>query len=79
MRVLICGLLNTPNGDAGALRQHKLAIMCRELGYEPLVVGLGKANRMQPLSCDGITYISFYASTTTIIFSSHKQIRVLIK
>ena len=44
MRVLICGLLKTPNGDAGALRQHKLAIMCRELGHEPLVVGLGMSN-----------------------------------
>ena len=58
MRVLICGLLNTPNGDAGALRQHKLAIMCRELGYEPLVVGLGKSNGMKHVSIDGITYIS---------------------
>lgn len=58
MRVLICGLLNTPNGDAGALRQHKLAIMCRELGYEPLVVGLGKSNGMKHVSIDGVTYIS---------------------
>lgn len=58
MRVLICGLLNTPNGDAGALRQHKLAIMCRELGYESLVVGLGKSNGMKHESIDGITYVS---------------------
>lgn len=58
MRVLICGLLNTPNGDAGALRQHKFAIMCRELGYEPLVVGLGKSNGMKQVIVDGITYIS---------------------
>lgn len=58
MRVLICGLLKTPNGDAGALRQHKLAVMCRELGYEPLVVGLGKSNGMKCESIDGITYIS---------------------
>lgn len=58
MRVLICGLLNTPNGDAGALRQQKLAIMCRELGHEPLVVGLGKANGMQTLIYDGIANIS---------------------
>lgn len=58
MRVLICGLLNTPNGDAGALRQHKFASMCRELGHETMVVGLGKSNNMTPLSCDGISYIS---------------------
>lgn len=58
MRVLICGLLKTPNGDAGALRQHKLAIMCRELGHEPLVVGLGRSNGMKHESIDGITYVS---------------------
>lgn len=58
MRVLICGLLNTPNGDAGALRQHKLAIMCHALGHEIMVVGLGKSNGMNQMSIDGITYIS---------------------
>lgn len=58
MRVLICGLLKTPNGDAGALRQNKLAIMCRELGHEPLVVGLGTSNGMKHESIDGITYVS---------------------
>ena len=58
MRVLICGLLKTPNGDAGALRQHKLAIMCRELGHEPLVVGLGMSNGMKHEGVDGITYVS---------------------
>lgn len=58
MRVLICGLFKTPDGDAGALRQHKLAIMCREIGYESLVVGLGKSNGMKHESIDGITYVS---------------------
>ena len=58
MRVLICGLLKIPNGDAGALRQYKLAIMCHALGHEVMVVGLGKSNGMKQMSFDGISYIS---------------------
>ena len=58
MRVLICGLLNVPNGDAGAVRQHTLAIMCRALEHEAMIVGLGQSNEMRPQNFQGISVVS---------------------
>lgn len=58
MKVLICSLLKVPDGDAGSIRQHRLAIMCRDLGCDTLVVGLGQANNMMPQQYNEIEYIS---------------------
>ena len=45
MKIVICGLLKFPAGDAGSLRQYQLAIMLRELGHDVLVAGLGSENK----------------------------------
>ena len=44
MKIVICGLLKFPAGDAGSLRQYQLAVMLRELGHDVLIAGLGSAN-----------------------------------
>lgn len=59
MKIVICGLLKFPTGDAGSLRQYQLAIMLRELGHDVLVVGLGKTNNRQIEKKGEIDYISF--------------------
>lgn len=59
MKIVICGLLKFPTGDAGSLRQYQLAVMLRELGHDVLVVGLGKTNNRQIEKKGEIDYISF--------------------
>lgn len=58
MKVLICSLLRVPDGDAGSIRQHKLSVMCQNLGHEVLLVGLGKSNGMQPQEYKGVRFVS---------------------
>ena len=59
MKIVICGLLKFPTGDAGSLRQYQLAVMLRELGHDVLVVGLGETNNRQIEKKGEIDYISF--------------------
>ncbi len=58
MKVLACNLLKYPNGDAGAIRAEKLAMMLKELGHDVLVVGLGYAPFYVQSVHNGISYIS---------------------
>lgn len=58
MKAIICGLLKYPNGDAGSIRQSKLAEMLRRLDYEVLVVGLGEYTKLNIIESDSIPYIS---------------------
>ena len=67
MRVLICGLLKNPDGDAGAIRQYKLAVMCKALGHEPLIVGLGNSNNMRLQNYNGINFVSLRQGKNKII------------
>ena len=59
MKIVICGLLKFPAGDAGSLRQYQLAVMLRELGHDVLVVGLGETNNRQIEKYGEVDYISF--------------------
>lgn len=54
-----------PDGDAGALRMHALAIMLRHIGVSPFVIGLGTPTLGQGEVHEGIPYISLRSSRTT--------------
>lgn len=59
MKIVICGLLKFPAGDAGSLRQYQLATMLRELGHDVLVAGLGATNNRRIEQYGEVDYISF--------------------
>ena len=59
MRIVICGLLKYPAGDAGSVRQEKLAQLLMHMHHEVFVVGLGPANNGAVATCNGISYVSF--------------------
>ena len=59
MRILLCGLLKYPAGDAGSVRQEKLAQLLMQLGHEVMVAGLGAANGSKTEICNGVAYTSF--------------------
>lgn len=66
MKALICGLLKYPDGDGGAIRQEKLAKMMQKLGYDVLVIGMGKSTDEKVFYLDGTrTSISFMSAFTT--------------
>lgn len=67
MRILICGLLKIPDGDAGAIRQHKLAVMCKALGHEALIVGLGNSNNLCVQDYNGTKFISLRQGESKVI------------
>ena len=58
MRVVICGLLKFPAGDAGAVRQEKMAQLLMQMGHEILAVGLGPAHNEATALYNGIPYVS---------------------
>ena len=47
-----------PEGDAGAVREHSFALILKELGYKPVVIGLGECTDFSTREYDGITYCS---------------------
>ena len=55
-----------PDGDAGAVRTHTFAKMLQMLGYQPTVVGMGKAINFKFQNEDGIIYTSFRLSSSSI-------------
>ncbi len=55
--LLIC-LDKYPNGDAGAVRTHVFAKLLRRIGYEPMVVGMGRSTSFRTFEEDGIAYMS---------------------
>ena len=58
MKALLCSLLKYPNGDAGAIRQEKLAMMLQNIGLDILVVGLGEHTGTTIKEEKGIAYTS---------------------
>lgn len=58
MKVIICGLLKFPDGDAGSIRQDILAKMFRECGLDVLVVGLGPYTGNKKINKNGYKYTS---------------------
>ena len=59
MRIVICGLLKYPAGDAGSVRQEKMAQLLMLMGHEVLVVGLGSASDGTVAKYNGVSYLSF--------------------
>lgn len=56
-----------PEGDAGAVRQHTFACLLRDIGYTPVVIGLGITTDFAMKEYDGIKYYSFrYSKNDTI-------------
>ncbi len=55
-----------PNGNAGAVREHALAKIFMNLGYQVTVIGNGDPTDLQLREYDGIRYISFRRSPNTL-------------
>lgn len=66
MRVLVCGLLRFPEGDAGSIRQKKLADMIQKLGHEVMVVGLGACTHKKTLDFRGTPYVSLRSKNDSV-------------
>ena len=58
MKALLCSLLKYPDGDAGSIRQEKLAQMLQDLGYEVLVVGMGISTAGEVREKNEVSYLS---------------------
>ena len=57
-----------PEGDAGAVRTHAFARIFRELGYTPLVVGMGASTDFRLAEYDGVAYYSLRYSRGSFAF-----------
>lgn len=57
-----------PNGDAGAIRQHAFAKIFQEIGYCPVVIGLGETTRFKCKTYDGVSYYSLRYENGGIVF-----------
>lgn len=56
-----------PEEDAGAVRQHAFAKNLDELGYKPIIIGMGKTTKFQQCKYDGVSYFSLrYASSNLL-------------
>lgn len=58
MKAVILTQNSYPSGDAGAVRQHAIAKMLQQLGYEVFVIGYGKSEKECIKTYEGIDYIS---------------------
>lgn len=58
MKVLLCSYFKFPQGDAGALRHEKFALMLKEIGYDVLVVGLGSHCKFEIQTHNDISFTS---------------------
>lgn len=56
--VIFVSTYRYPEGDAGAVRQHALALLAQDCGYEPLIVALGPPGVASRRSHEGMTYVS---------------------
>lgn len=68
MKALICGKLKYPDGDAGAIRQEKLALILKELDIDSMIVGLGTSTDFQKKSCKDIEYVSLRETKSGILY-----------
>ena len=57
-----------PNGDAGAVREHALASLIRDVGYTPLVISMGLSTKFQMKNYDGVSYYSLRYKHQNIFF-----------
>lgn len=73
MKVLLCNKLHYPAGDAGSIRQHKLAWMLRELGHDVFVVGLGPASDFSRQVYGKIPYVSLRQGSVRFVDKALSQ------
>ena len=57
-----------PTGDAGAVRLRAFASLLKELGYVPIVIGMGDATRFSKKTYEWIEYYSLRYSSRHIFF-----------
>lgn len=55
-----------PEEDAGAVRQHAFAKNLYELGFEPIVIGMGKTTNFQKEEYDGVSYYSLRYTSSSL-------------
>ena len=57
-----------PNGDAGAIREHSFAKIFQELGYFPIIIGMGETTNFKKKIYDEVTYYSMRYSNKNIVY-----------
>ena len=75
MRILLCGLLKYPAGDAGSVRQEKLAQLLMRLDHKVMVIGLGAANGGKMETCNGVVYTSFRSDKPGMVGKVQSHLR----
>lgn len=66
-----------PDGDAGSVRQHAFCKLLQQMGYTPIVIGMGKATKFQEAEYDGIRYRSLRYSSNHMIMRTLGRIAFL--
>lgn len=66
-RILLVSTCRYPEGDAGAVRLHSLALLAVECGYEPIVVALGATTGGSRVVHDGVEYTSLRGACGTLV------------
>lgn len=59
---------NYPEGDAGAIRQHAFSKNIKDLGYRPIIIGMGKTTKFKKKIYDQIEYYSLRYANKKIVF-----------
>lgn len=67
MNALILSYNRFPNGDAGAIRQELFAKMLNSLGYNTLIIAMGKSTRYEQRQYKGINYISLRSEKVNMV------------
>ena len=57
-----------PNGDAGAVRQHVFSKILAEIGYTPVIIGMGATTFFKIDKYDGISYYSLRYPSSSYLF-----------
>lgn len=65
-KILLVSTCRYPEGDAGAVRLHSLALLAVECGYEPIVVALGAPTGGRRVAHEGVEYVSLRAASGTL-------------
>ena len=58
---------NYPEGDAGAVRQHAFAQNLKDIGYRPIIIGMGKETGFNKRLYDRVEYYSLRFKNQNII------------
>ena len=57
-----------PEGDAGAIRQHAFANNILDIGYEPIIIGMGETTGFKRKKHEGISYYSLRYKKKYLIY-----------